>query len=435
MHVKPLDGRPAPAPSDRAHDRGAAGVSSATDHRSGEESRQASMLVAVLAATIPLARVILLWAPAGSEQEWTRRVVVAPFDAVLLVITVWAVTRLATVRALIGSRFVAAGISLYGITFAIAFALHPSWLGIELALRLLGGTAVIAAVAIAGRTAPGRGRVLAAMAAVGGLQAVLAMAQSAHGSAFGAPLLDYAGPLYPFGTSFAGRGGLSHPYHLAVVLLVAQGAVLLGLRTSSHRWPWLLALVTIGAGIGVTYTRAGLIGEAMVVIALLAGRADRRVMVLAAGMILAGLAVGGVAFGDGWVSRADGTVGANPTSSRTTRSGEGFDLFADHPLTGVGPGRYVDALHERPRVEYLPAHDIVVHEAAETGLVGAAAVVLLLGSLAVTVLRSGAWAAAVALPMAPFLLLDAYPYVFATGLATTALWLGLVTLARMPAEP
>ncbi|MCB0961663.1 MAG: hypothetical protein KDB04_19320, partial [Acidimicrobiales bacterium] len=59
----------------------------------------------------------------------------------------------------------------------------------------------------------------------------------------------------------------------------------------------------------------------------------------------------------------------------------------------------------------------------------------LLGLLGLRVLRGGAWTGAVVVPLVPFLLLDAYPYVFATGLAASAIWLGLARASLDPAEP
>jgi hypothetical protein len=68
------------------------------------------------------------------------------------------------------------------------------------------------------------------------------------------------------------------------------------------------------------------------------------------------------------------------------------------------------------------------------GIAGGIAVTALLALLGLRVLRGGAWTGAVALPMIPFLLLDAYPYVFATGLALAAIWLGLVRVSLVPVD-
>ena len=103
-------------------------------------------------------------------------------------------------------------------------------------------------------------------------------------------------------------------------------------------------------------------------------------------------------------------------------------------MVGVGPGTYVDALHAKERVEYLPSHNLIAQDAAEMGVLGGVAALALLGLLGLRVLRGGAWTGAVVVPIVPFLLLDAYPYVFATGLALAAIWLGLARVSLSPAD-
>ncbi len=65
----------------------------------------------------------------------------------------------------------------------------------------------------------------------------------------------------------------------------------------------------------------------------------------------------------------------------------GLNAFWDHPLLGIGPGnfRYIQnfypSLHFHPdqlRIEGLSAHNLMIHYLAETGLVGASALVALL---------------------------------------------------------
>ena len=412
----------------------------AAERPSDDEPRVAASIVALLAAAIPIATAYTAWSPAGVQRDWTRSVVVAPFDIVLLVAVGWVLLRPRLLADLFRSRAVQVVAALYAVVFAASLAAGFSWLGVNLGLRLGAGLAVIAIVVRGADAHRSRQFMVGAIAVVGVLQAVLAMAQSARGVAFGIEYLDFAGRLYPFGGSRAGRGGLGHPYHLAVLLTVAQGAALLGLRhTRAARWPWLAGLAVLGAGISVTYTRAGAIGQVLLVICLLLGRRDRRLMLPAAAAIVVGLAIGGVAFGDGWLARSELTMNAdgtqNVSSSRSERLREAGDLISDNPVVGVGPGRYVDALHDRTRVEYLPAHNLLAQEAAELGIVGGVAVAALLGLLGLRVLRGGAWTGAVALPMVPFLLLDAYPYVFATGLALAAIWLGLTRISLQGARP
>jgi O-antigen ligase len=206
-------------------------------------------------------------------------------------------------------------------------------------------------------------------------------------------------------------------------------------RCSDARGPWLAALVVLGAGIGVTYTRAGAIGQIVMVGCLLLGRADRRILRAAVVAVVLGLGIGGLGFGDGWVARGETSLadGTTASSSRDVRLAEARELVTEHPITGVGPGRYVEALAEQERDEYLPAHNLLAHQAAELGVLGGLAVIALLALLALRTWRGGAWTAALVTPVVPFLFLDAYPYVFATGLAASAIWLGLVRSSLAPA--
>ncbi len=439
------------------------------------EALAAARLVAALAVTIPIAWVTVGWAAPGNEQDWTRRVSLAPFDLILVAALIWAATHREAMAGLFARRSVRLAVGAQAVVTLVALAAHPSWLGLDLVLRLIAGLAVIAAVGVATSHERGRCLVLGSLTAVGVFQAVLGMAQSLHGTAFGIEFIDFVGPLYPFGNSRAGRGGLTHPYHLAVLLVVAQGAALLGARQATQprngpkptnpaplvdtdvddqcRVPvgegfrheirggegqvgaWLFALVVIGAGIGVTYSRAGVIGQTGLVLVLLLGRADRRTMRMAAAAIVIGLAFGATAFGNGWIAKAEQTSGSDPGSNRGTRVSEALDLIEDQPIVGAGPGRYVTVLAETDRAEYLPAHNLLLHQAAELGVVGALTTAALCLLLAYLALRGGAWPVALLVPMLPYLGLDAYPYVFGTGLALSALWLGLVRLAAQPLPP
>lgn len=414
-------------------------TSSPAEPRRADDGRTAALLVALLAWTIPLATGYAVWSAPGGEGDWLRSVMVAPFDIVLVLAAAWVAVRPDLLQDLFRSRAVRVVGSLYALMAVVSFVAHPGPLGVAQLLRLAAGLAVIAITVRATADPAGRTLALGALTAAGVAQAALGMVQAARGAAFGVELLDFTGPLYPFGTSLAGRGGLTHPYHLAVLLIVAQGAALLGLRHAHDRvrWAWLGALAVLGAGLAVTYTRAGLIGQLGLLACLLLARADRRRTLLAAGVIALGLLVGATAFGDGWIAKGEATAGANGASAdsnRGQRLREAEELTRAQPIVGVGIGRYVETLAQTPRTEYLPAHDLVAQEAAELGLAGGALAVALLALLGLRVLRGGAWTGAVVAPMVPFLLLDAYPYVFATGLALSALWLGLVRASLTAAE-
>ena len=277
----------------------------------------------------------------------------------------------------------------------------------------------------------------AAVALVASADALLAIAQSARGAILGVRWLEFDGPLYPFGSSFAGRGGLTHPYHLAVLLEVGIVAAILALRHSQRRLPWLLGLGACSAGLGVTYSRAAAIGVAAAVVALLwprrARRDDptRRVYIVAACVMLAGVAATGLTMGNGWYGRASTSTNLQSADSgRLDRAREGLDLVGDHPIVGVGPGRYTIALAANGDATPLPPHNIVLHVAAEAGALAGAAVAAIGLLLARRYLRASREVAAAFLLLLPYFVFDAYPYVFPVGLFLTALWFGLLERAR-----
>jgi O-antigen ligase len=78
----------------------------------------------------------------------------------------------------------------------------------------------------------------------------------------------------------------------------------------------------------------------------------------------------------------------------------------------------------------LPAHNIVLHQAAEGGVLAGALTALLLLALVARAWREGIEALTVFALPSIFLVLDAYPYVFPAGLAASAIWLGIFFSAR-----
>jgi len=160
--------------------------------------------------------------------------------------------------------------------------------------------------------------------------------------------------------------------------------------------------------------------------------------------MLAGVASTGLTMGTGWYGRAGSSTSLQSADSgRLDRAREGIDLFGDNPIVGVGPGRYTIALAEHGDVAPLPPHNIVLHAAAEAGVVAGAAVALVVVLLTLRYLRtpqgptglreSGNTATTAAFVLlVPYFVFDAFPYVFPVGLFLTALWLGLLERSRLP---
>jgi hypothetical protein len=404
-----------------------------------EDSRVAAGIVALLVVLVPLALVRILWAPPGGDLDWCRRIQVAPFDAVLVLVLGWMVVQRREVAALFSNRTVRGWSIALAVIGAVSFAAHPSPLGVVFALRLASGVGLIALIAVAWRSPVARRALLATIAIAGVAQAVLGMVQSLRGSTFGIAPLDFSWELMRFGSSAAAQGSLPHPYHLTGYLVVAQGAALLGLRQAAAdrapRWPWLVAVAVLACGTSITYSRAALLGQIAVVVAALVARADRRVLVAAAVAVVLGTALGAVGFGDGWVARSGRTVGAEGQSidsHRTTRLKEAKGLIESSPVVGVGPGRYVDALADGKPGDYQPAHQVIAHMAAELGIPGGIVVVALLVVLGLRLLKGGSWTVMVGAPTFSLAMLGTIPYVPFTTLAMSGVWLGLVRASMAP---
>ena len=404
----------------------------------GQAARQAALLTSALAVTVCLASLTVLWT-SGGTKDLNRAVFFAPFDLVLIAMIGWTLLHRQAVADLFRARAVSLVSLAYVALFGVSLAAHPSWLGASMGFHLMGGVAAIACVSTACSATATRKAVLATIAGAGVFEALLAIAQARHGGPLGIAYLDFGGPLYQFGTSYAGRGGFTHPYHLDLLLVLAEGAAVLGYRTACavgerNRWGWVAATFVIGCGMGVTYSRTAVIGQSVLVLAALVGR-DRRILVPFAAAVVAGLVLTGATMGSGWVDRTSTTKsGANFDSGRRERMSESLILMRSSPLVGVGPGRYVDALAETDHYSKLPSHDLLLQEGAELGVLGYVVSAAFLGLLVLRAWRGGAWTVAVVAPVLPFLLLDSYAYAGGGGLALSAVWLALCRASLLPAD-
>jgi O-antigen ligase len=151
------------------------------------------------------------------------------------------------------------------------------------------------------------------------------------------------------------------------------------------------AAALMAASIVFTFSRGGILALGVVVLLMLLRR-PARWRALAALVLAAALAVPFLP--PGYMDRLTalgqvGTVESNTDVSirgRTAEAGAGWDMFMDHPLTGVGVGNYSGYYQEYARslgievkrVDREP-HNLFLEVAAETGLPGLAAFGAMLG--------------------------------------------------------
>jgi hypothetical protein len=326
----------------------------------------------------------------------------------------------------------------------IAWLAHPSQRGVHTLLELYGATAVAHTVC---RTTESLERriILGSVGLVAVGETVWATAQRVTRSNLGLGRLGEAGdPFYHgFGAKvLAPQGSMVHIYVLSGLALVA-GAMLAGAALSERDWRrWAIAAGVAIAPVGMTYSRAGLLGFVLLVGAtgLVGAPPLRRKSLILVSLLVVGAAIPALIWSDGWRSRASETTSASSSAGLTTQRGrlnhEASTVIKAHPFLGVGPGRYVIALKARFGREtdrsvgiFKPVHDVPILATAEGGILAGGVVVVMLVALAWRALRSGALAVATLLALLPFFLLDHFAYSFPQGAVLTGLWLG--TLDRL----
>lgn len=260
-----------------------------------------------------------------------------------------------------------------------ASAAFSEWLKVLLSVGVL--VLVVAAV-----TEPRHARwVVITFAAMGIFSAAIGLAGVTSGPANP----DAAAELAQTGRITAGLGD---PNILAATLLVAA-ILCLVLAATSRGLPrplWSAGAVLSITGLAATQSRGGLIAVAVALVTALFVFRRHVIPVLALGAVLLG--VGVVYF------LAVPGAGERVTSDRDAGSGRtelwivGWRAFADHPVRGVGlnqfraeskryvlePGslNYVGLISERPVV----VHNTYLQSMAETGLVGLALFLAVVGS-------------------------------------------------------
>ncbi len=325
---------------------------------------------------------------------------------------------------------------LVGAAMVPAALIHPSDRGAAALLRWAGAVAL--ALALGSARPDGRRLVLGAVGAVVLAHVAVALAQRGAGGTVGLGALGEPSA-YEIGGRYASSGLTVHPYVLAAWCAVA-GTVLLALVQRRNGTGGLARLAGIAAfaGIGLTMSRAGAVAAVLALgaLGLSAGWARDRSSVTSALAATATLTLGAVVNLSGWLSRAGQATDSldGISSGRGALLHQAWALLSDNLLTGVGTGRYVLALSERPELVALstqsprPVHLTPFLLVVEGGLLVVPALVLLAVAIGAACWRGGLAAMAVTLAMVPFLALDHLAWSYPQGIVLTGLWLGALDL-------
>ena len=333
----------------------------------------------------------------------------------------------------------------------VAWTFHPSGRGAHLVLEMAG--AVCLATVIWEHWRGPAGRMLA------GLVVIIAVTETAWsglqllvGHALGLERLgEHGDPFLMVGAGRAPSGSLVHCYLLAALALIGSGTAVAVALVDAHPRLWLTGAALAILPVAWTYSRAALAGLVLMLACLAIGalrpspaRGRYRAALLTVA-VAAGLA--GAVCAPGWLNRASTTVHAGSVAAlstdRTWLDHEAEVLIGEHPVTGVGPARYLTALRAHYGVEPNPqvgifksVHDLPLLAAAEGGLAAGAAMVALLLVLAWRSARAGPMALGVYVAFLPYTLLDHIAWSYPQGIVLTGIWVGVLdALARRQPSP
>ena len=323
-----------------------------------------------------------------------------------------------------------------------AFAAHPSARGVAGLLRWV--AVAVVAFGVGRIYGPARSFVVGAFAGVTAFQVVVALAERAVDGPVGLGSIGEPSA-YEIGGRYASTGVTAHPYVFAAWCTLAAAVLLAAVtRTDRPSRPLVGAVLVPLVGVGLTMSRAGALAVAMVLASFAVAALKRpplRVVLVAA---VAATALGVALNMSGWADRAGGTVKATSasamTSSRTELLRQANGLFRQDPILGVGPGRYVEALEQRPDLVKLatqqpsrPVHLVPYLVVVEGGLLVLPALLLLAWMVIAQSWRAGPAGVGLTLSVLPFLALDHLHWSLPQGLLLTAIWLGALDhLASRP---
>ncbi len=329
--------------------------------------------------SLSIARVVVVALAAGAALRWLRA---KPRPSLSWrALSLWD----------IGILVFLAGAAL-SVPFSASLAL--SGVGILHVTFLIGAYFVLSRAA---QTTAGRNDITLATIAAGSLSALVALAQ-AFVPAIAPPVLRVTESLAEGAEIVRASGFFDNPNTLALLLVLAALFAAERVWTSArpaHRWIYAGAVALTLAGIGVSYSRAALVGIVVGAVALgaiLIRSVRGRVVFLGALVLLfaAVLAIPGV--GERAYSIIDFTGDAS-AMDRVYLSEVSIEMFADHPLTGVGIQAFRAAYpsYADSRVTIDPVtdgHQMPASVPAEVGVLGLIAEAILAAVLAWALARA-----------------------------------------------
>ncbi len=316
----------------------------------------------------------------------------------------------------------------------VSYVVHPDLLGVIRILRTFG--ILVIAETLASLTPGLRAKFEKGIVAVGVFEVLLTVGHRILGRAIAPGIIEFGSNVVARENASISVGSLQHQYVLAGLGLLVGAVSVLGLIRSTL--PPLLVFTGIGtcAYLAVqSVGRAAFLGVAALALTLIVGwfarPAIRKNLLLAVLVIAAGSAIGYDITRNGWETRSTSAT-ITKDAGRPAMYKQAFGLWKSSPVVGVGTGRYNVALLGEPSLiklsnEFLPVHNVPLHLAAETGILGLGTV---LGFAVLLWKRIRAFGLLVVMPaaaIAPFLIFDVFHWVIPTGILQLGVFVGMLT--------
>jgi O-Antigen ligase len=370
----------------------------------------------------------------------TRIAWVQPFimvcDLAVILAVLLGFAQIATRTVPRSALFVAGLIFIGGQLFS--YMANPSLLGVIRILRTFG--ILVIAETLASLPPQTRVKFEKAIVSLGVFEVVLMLAHRIRGEALFPGWIEAGRNVFGDGNSQIGVGSLQHQYVLAGLGLLVGAVSVLGLIRSTLPPIWAVAGIGTCAYLAVqSVGRAAFLGVALLIFtmlfAVLTKPMIRRNVLLSLAVTAVGSAIGYSSTLQSWESRSSNAT-ITKDAGRPALYKQAYGLWKGSPYLGVGTGLYNVALLERPELvkltnEFLPVHDIPLHVAAETGLLGIGTLFAFAILLWKRLRTLGLLVVLPAAAIAPFLVFDVFHWAIPTGTLQLGIFTGMLAFRKL----
>jgi O-Antigen ligase len=239
----------------------------------------------------------------------------------------------------------------------------------------------------------------------------------------------------PFSTDGAmhPEGSFQHWYILAAFALMIGAVAVSGAMRGTLSGPWVLAGVAPAGFFALASVgRNAAVGAIVLAVCLVVGlvRIPNRRKVLGCALLVLVISSGFGVFSqrNAWAGRASSVKTVSAIADRNQKIQQALELWKTDRIAGVGVGNYMAALENSPArsldPQFLPVHNYALFVLAESGVLGIAAGIPLLGLLLARLRKRPILTAAPVLAIAPFLAFDMLFADIPTGILMLAVGLG-----------